>query len=125
LRDLHLRPRDGTASGDRVMAANDLVSFGKYRGRPIAEMLADADYRAWLRQDPAISAVIDDAVAVALAKLKPQASSTNVDEALDALAAAGILFRRAPNYEGYDVRLVAGKGTMLEVLRKRELRGRR
>lgn len=31
---------------------NETVPFGKYKGRPVADMLADAEYMAWLEAQP-------------------------------------------------------------------------
>ena len=31
---------------------DETVPFGKYKGRPVADMLADAEYMAWLEAQP-------------------------------------------------------------------------
>ena len=95
---------------------DDLVTFGKYRGRPESEMLADHDYCAWLSREPGVRALIANA---------PSSTAViGVDEALDALAAAGIIFRRVPSAGAHDVALVGGKPVMLSALHKREQRGK-
>ena len=57
-----------------------------------------------------------------VSRLLPQDNEppVTVDQALDALAAAGILFRRVPAARAHDIILIKGKPAMLNALHKRE-----
>jgi hypothetical protein len=43
--------------------ATDIVTFGKFRGKPEAEMLSDREYCQWLSHEPGVRALIGAAVA--------------------------------------------------------------
>lgn len=111
--------------------ATDIVTFGKFRGKPEAEMLSDSEYCQWLSHEPGVRALIAAAVADAVATrttvtARPTAPPTTlphpagVDKALNVLAAHGIRFRRTPTYGSHDVTLTAGKPQMLAALHRRE-----
>ena len=47
--------------------ATDIVTFGKFRGKPEAEMLSDREYCQWLSHEPGVRALIAASVADAVA----------------------------------------------------------
>ena len=93
--------------------ATEIVTFGKFRGKPEAEMLSDREYCQWLSHEPGVRALIAAAVADAaavgttvIARPTPPPTTSpplaDVDTALDVLAAHGIRFLRIPNDGSHD-----------------------